>query len=92
MKDRKKLIIAIVAAVVVLLLAFFAYSFFSDKNKLSRSEKKWIADNLNTIQNVNVINNANVFGDNGSGVFYDFIRDFQTEYRLEINPVTYLQG
>ena len=92
MKDRKKLIITIIAAVVVVILSIFIYSYFSDKNKLTRDEKKWIADNLNTIQNIYIINNVNVFGDNGAGVFYDFIRDFQTEYRLEINPVTYLDG
>ena len=39
-----------------------------------------------------LVNNAKIFGDNGTGVFYDFIKDFQTEYRLEINPITFQQG
>ena len=92
MKDKKKLIIAIISAIALITIIIFAYLFFTDENKLTRNEKKWIANNLNTIQNINVINDVNVFGDNGSGVFYDFIRDFQTEYRLEVNPVTYLNG
>jgi len=92
MKDKKKLFTIIGSAIALLIEAIAAYLFFSDENKLSRDEKKWVASNLNTVQNINIINNVNVFGDNGSGVFYDFIRDFQTEYRLEINPVTFLQG
>ena len=92
MRDKKKLYTIIGSAVALLIVVIVAFLFFSDKNKLSRDEKKWVASNLNKVQNVNVLNNINVFGDNGSGVFYDFIRDFQTEYRLEINPVTFLQG
>ena len=92
MKDKKKLFTIIGSAVALLIVVIIGILFFSDKNKLSRDEKKWIASNLNTVQNINILNNINVFGDNGSGVFYDFIRDFQTEYRLEINPITFLQG
>ena len=92
MKDKKKLFTIIGSAIALLIVVIAGYLFFSDENKLSRDEKKWIASNLNTVQNINIINNVNVFGDNGSGVFYDFIRDFQTEYRIEVNPVTFLQG
>lgn len=92
MKDKKKLIIIVISAIAVLLVSVFLYLFFTDKNKLTKSEKEWIANNLSNVQSINVINNANVFGDNGTGVFYDFIKDFQTEYRLEINPITFLEG
>ena len=92
MKDKKKLIIIILSSIAVLLLAFAIFSFLNDKNKLTKKEKTWIADNLTTVQNINIVNNAKIFGDNGTGVFYDFIKDFQTEYRLEINPITFQQG
>lgn len=92
MKDKKKLFTIIGSAIALLIVVIAGYLFFSDENKLSRDEKKWVASNLNTVQNINIINNVNVFGDNGSGVFYDFIHDFQTEYRIEVNPVTFLQG
>lgn len=92
MKDKKKLIIIILSSIAAILLGIAIFSFFSDENKLTKSEKTWIANNLNTVQSIYVINNANVFGDNGSGVFYDFIKDLQTEYRLEINPITFQQG
>lgn len=92
MKDKRKLIIIIISSIAVILLAFAIFSFLNDKNKLTKKEKTWIADNLTTVQNINIINNAKIFGDNGTGVFYDFIKDFQTEYRLEINPITFQQG
>ena len=92
MKDKKKLFIIIAGIVALIIISTLVYSFVSDKNKLSRSEKKWISDNLNVVQNVNVINNVNVFGDNGTGIFYDFLTDFETEYRISINPVTFLLG
>ena len=92
MREKKKLYLIIGSAVALLIIAIAFFMFFSDKNKLSRDEKKWVANNLSTVQNINILNNINVFGDNGSGVFYDFVRDFQTEYRIEINPVTFLQG
>lgn len=92
MKDNKKLYTIIGGIVAIIVIAIFAFNFINDKNKLNKKEKNWIASNLNTIQSINVINDANVFGDSGSGVFYDFLKDLQTEYRLTINPVTFLNG
>ena len=56
------------------------------------AERNWINNNIGTIQNINVVNNVNVFGKNGSGVYYDFIGDFETEYGLDINPITFNEG
>lgn len=92
MKDRKKLYIIVGVAVAILFIAILSFLFFSDKNKLTKKEKMWISDNLSTVQTINIINDINVFGDNGSGVYYDFLKDFQTEYRIEINPVTFHLG
>ena len=92
MKDRKRLFTIIGGVIAAILIAVLAFNFINDKNKLNKSEKSWIASNLNNIQNINIINNANIFGDNGLGVFYDFLKDFQTEYRIKINPVTFLYG
>lgn len=92
MKDKKKITLFTIIGIAILLVAISLIMFFTDKNKLTKKEKEWIADNLTTVQSINIVNNANVFGDNGSGVFYDFIKDFQTEYRLEINPITFQQG
>ena len=56
------------------------------------AERNWVNESIGTIQNINVVNNVNVFGKNGSGVYYDFIKDFETEYGLDINPITFNEG
>lgn len=92
MKNKKNLIITIIIIVLVALAISIAYLLFNDKNKLTILERSWINDNLNTVQNVNIINNVNVFGKNGSGVYYDFLNDFSKEYSLNINPITFNTG
>ena len=94
MKKSNKRIIIIIAIVLAVIIvgALIAYFTLHDESKLSVEEKEWITANLNRVHNVNVINNVDVFGKNGSGVFYDFIADFEKEYGLDINLITYNYG
>lgn len=92
MKKKKSIIIIIISILVVIGIAIGLYFILNDKDKLTVSERNWVNQNIGTIQNINVINNVNVFGKNGSGVFYDFISDFDTEYGLSINPITFNEG
>lgn len=92
MKNKKSIIIIIISILVVIGIAIGLYFILNDKDKLTVSERNWVNQNIGTIQNINVINNVNVFGKNGSGVFYDFISDFETEYGLSINPITFNEG
>ena len=92
MKKKKSIIIIIISILVVIGIAVGLYFILNDKDKLTVSERNWVNQNIGTIQNINVINNVNVFGKNGSGVFYDFISDFETEYGLSINPITFNEG
>lgn len=92
-KNNKQFIILAIAVVLVVgLLAFITYKIVNDENKLSVQEKEWITENINVVQNVNVPNNLDVFGKNGSGVFFDFIDSLKEEYGLSINKVTYNVG
>lgn len=92
MKKKKSIIIIIISILVVIGIAIGLYFILNDKDKLTVSERNWVNQNIGTIQNINVINNVNVFGKNGSGVFYDFISVFETEYGLSINPITFNEG
>ena len=92
MKDKKKIYMIAGISILVILFAIIIFKNISDKNKLSKKEKNWITENRNVVQNINIINNANVFGNTGLGVFYDFIKDFQTEYSIKINPITFSYG
>ena len=92
MKKRKSIIVIVTSILIVIALAIVLYFILNDKNKLTVLERNWINDNINTIQNLNIINNANVFGKNGEGVFYSFLEDFEKEYGLKINPITFNIG
>lgn len=92
MKNKKSVIITILVIVVIIVISLITYNVLKDENKLSQSEKKWINDNINTVQNINVLNDINIFGNTGSGVFYEFINDLELEYKLQLNPVTFNYG
>lgn len=90
MKNKVKFGIGLIVFVIIIAIAaFITISILNDKSKLTVDENKWINSNLSTIQSVNVLNNVDVFGNNGHGVFFDFISDFGKEYGLKINPITY---
>ena len=92
MKNKKSVIITIVIILVVVIIGLVSYRVLTDENKLTASERRWINNNINTVQNVNVVNDVNLFGNTGTGVFYEFLNDFQREYQLDINPVTFNYG
>ena len=90
--NKKTIIIAAIIVVILVALGIITYSILNDKNKLSVEEKEWITKNVNVVQNVNIPNNIDVFGNSGSGVFFDFLKDLEEEYNLNINPITYNVG
>ena len=92
MKNKKSVVITIVIIIAVVLISLITYRVLTDENKLSASERRWINENINTVQNINVVNNVNLFGNTGSGVFYEFLNDFEIEYSLDVNPVTFNYG
>lgn len=89
---KKKKSIIIISILLVIGIAIGLYFILNDKDKLTVSERNWVNESIGTIQNINVVNNVNVFGKDGSGVYYDFIKDFETEYGLNINPITFNEG
>ena len=92
MKNKKSVIITIVVILAVVIIGLIVFRVLTDENKLTASEKRWINNNINTVQNINVINDVNLFGNTGTGVFYEFLNDFETEYNLGLNPVTFNYG
>ncbi len=92
MKNKKSVVITIVVIILIVLTGLITYNILTDENKLSAAEKRWINKNINTVQNINVVNDVNIFGNTGSGVFYDFINDVELQYKIELNPVTFNYG
>ena len=91
-KSVKRILLVIPVIVFIVVATLIIMNVLKDENKLTVKEKEWINNNLSTVQNVNIINNLSVFGENGSGIFYDFLNDMSKEYGLKINPVTYNNG
>lgn len=92
MKNKKRIFIAIVIVFVIAIIGLVSYNILTDNNKITSAEKRWINDNINKIQNINVINDVDIFGNTGSGVFYEFLNDLERDYKLQLNPVTFNYG
>ncbi len=92
MKSKKNVIITIGVILLIVSTCLVTYNILTDSNKLTAAEKRWINNNINTVQNINVVNDVNIFGNTGTGVFYDFINDLELEYKLQLNPVTFNYG
>jgi ABC-type amino acid transport substrate-binding protein len=90
--SKKVIIISIIVILVIAAIAFGTYQILNDENKLTVEEKEWITENIDVLQTVMVPNNLDIFGKNGSGVFFDFISDLETEYKLKVNERTYNVG
>jgi hypothetical protein len=90
---KKRIIIPIIIAIILLSgLGVFTFLQLSDKDKLTVEEKEWLTQNQTVVQSVHVVNNVDVFGKNGEGVFFDFIKSVEEEYTLDINEITYNSG
>jgi len=91
-RNKKIIIISLISIIAVAAIVITTIMALKDDNKLSVDEKEWITENINRVHNVNVVNNVDVFGKNGSGVFYDFVDAFEKEYNLNVNLITYNYG
>ena len=83
----KKKRISIVLSILLILLVVAIYFYLNDKNRLTSEERTWVSDNQTKVNNVYVLNNANIFGKNGNGIYYSFIKDFEDKYSLKLNPI-----
>ena len=91
MKKAKKIIIVIVSLLLIVGIGCFIYfNYLYDSNKLNIKEKEWINNNINKVVSFGIPANINNFSKNGSGVFYDFTSDLESEYKLNINDNTTL--
>lgn len=90
---KKKLII--ILPIIIAIVAFvFVYRYYNKEDKtttLTVTEKKWIQDNSKTAVDFEVINDYPLYGMNGSGVFFDFIKDFEENIKLDFNKIPYLK-
>lgn len=88
MKKAKKIIITIISVIIVIALGVLIfYNYFYNENKLSIKEKQWIADNKNNLIDISIPNKLNIFGYNGSGVFFDFVEELEKKHLITFNKL-----
>ncbi len=90
--SKRWIFIILIAIIAIASLGYFTYRILNDENKLTVEEKEWITENVNKIQNIYIPNNLDIFGKNGSGVFYDFVKDLENDQNINIHVITYNIG
>ena len=88
----KRIIVISLLVVTVFFIAFGIYT-RNNNNKngvFSILEKRWIEKNASKVIDVSIINDLPLFGEEGDGVFFDFVNDFEKETNLKVNLIPYL--
>lgn len=89
---RKKILFILIPIIIAVIIIFIATSINkkNDKNGVfSVLEKRWIEKNQSKVIDVSVINDLPIFGEDGEGVFFDFLNDFTKENKIEFNMLPY---
>ncbi len=82
----KKIITIIIISSILIVGSIFLYLYFSNNsNRYSFGEKRWINEEKDSIMNVNITSDLPVFSSEGLGVYYDFLRDFESDTTLSFN-------
>ncbi len=91
MKKKFLIILPIIIAIVAFIFVYRYYNHEDKTTSLTVSEKKWVKENSLESIDIEVINDYPIYGMDGSGVFYDFISDFNKNIGLEFNKIPYLK-
>ncbi len=90
---KKKLII-IIPIIIAVVTFVFVYRYYNKEDKtttLTVTEKKWVEDNKDQTYDFEVVNDYPLYGTNGSGVIFDFLKDFEKNIGIEFNKIPYLK-
>ena len=93
--NKKKILLITLPLVLLAIIVVVAISVNRSNNEkgvFSLLEKKWIEKNKNTSVDVSVLNDIPIFGEDGEGVFFDFLNDFTKETGIKFNMIPYKLG
>lgn len=91
MKKRLLIILPILIALVAFIGVYRYYNNEDATTTLTVVEKKWIEANKDKVVDFEIINDYPLYGMNGSGVFFNFINDFEKNTGIEFNKIPYLK-
>ncbi|MBE6153003.1 MAG: GGDEF domain-containing protein [Firmicutes bacterium] len=95
MKKSRKILLILGIAILSIGLITTAYVLLTTPDKdttLTALEKRWVEQNKNKKINVAVLNDIPVYGYEGEGVFFDYLKDFEKDIKLIFNKVSYNYG
>jgi len=95
MKKNRKLLLILGVSILLIGLITTTYVLLTTPDKdttLTALEKRWVEQNKNKKINVAVLNNLPIYGYEGEGVFFDYLKDFEKDIKLEFNRVSYNYG
>ena len=90
----KKKVFFLIPIIIVVAVFFGVYTYYNKqdaKNALTVTEKKWVEENKSKVIDFSVINDYPLYGLNGEGVFFNFLKDFEQDVGVEFNKVSYLK-
>ena len=91
MKRRLVIIIPILIAIITF---FFVYRYYNKEDEtttLTVSEKRWVEKNKEVAYDFEVVNDYPLYGLNGEGVVFDFLKDFEDKIGIGFNKIPYLK-
>ena len=91
MKKKIIIFIPLIIAIVTFAIVYRYYNNEDETTSLTIVEKKWVENNKKVAVDFEVINDYPLYGMNGSGVFFDFLKDFEKNVGLEFNKIPYLK-
>ena len=95
MKKNQKVLLGLGASILLIALLLAAYVLLTTPDKdttLTALEKRWVEQNKNKVINVAILNDIPIYGYEGNGVFFDYLKDFEKDIKLEFNKVSYHYG
>ena len=64
----------------------------TDRNNLTITEKQWIENNKNLLQDFSIVDNVPIFSNAGTGVVFDFLTSLEENTGLDFNELSYSYG
>ena len=90
--SHKVLILTIIGVILLVVFLIFILNYSKDDSSFSLLEKKWIKDNVNNVIDVSIYNDVPLYGENGTGISFDFLNEFTKKYGINFNKVSYLSN
>lgn len=91
----KKKLIVIIPIIIAIITFVFVYRYYNKEDStttLNVNEKRWVVENHSKTYDFEVVNDYPIFGENGSGVVFQFIEDFEKNIGIEFNKISYLKN